>query len=58
MVLGEKQRSIERERDRREMKSGSHRGLISAASKSQQMKISRGIEVSVEVGIKDLVFDS
>ena len=51
-------REVSKERDRREMNSGSHRDLIWAASKSRQMQVSRGIEGSVEVGIEDLVFDS
>ena len=57
-VFWERNREVSRERDRREMNFRSHRGLISAASKSWQMQVSRGIEGSVEVGIEDLVFDS
>ena len=44
-----------RERDQREMNSGSHRGLIQATNKSRQMQVSRGIEGFVKVGIDDLV---
>ena len=44
-----------REKDRREMKSGLHKGLIQATSKSRQMKVSRGIEVFVEVGIEEAI---
>ena len=49
-------RELSRERSK-EMSCGSHEEIIYAFSKSRQMQVSRGIETTVEEGIKEMVVD-
>ena len=49
-------RELSRERSK-EMSCGSHEEIILAHNKSRQMQVSRGIEIAVEAGIKEMVIN-